>query len=61
MLDLEKYSKIIVANWKMNGSFKFIDDFSEKIALFSKDSEFSWVLKLFFERLSFLFPSEIKF
>ena len=33
MLDLEKYSKIIVANWKMNGSFKFIDDFSEKIAL----------------------------
>ena len=33
MLDLEKYSRIIVANWKMNGSFKFIDDFSEKIAL----------------------------
>jgi len=33
MLDLEKYSKIVVANWKMNGSFKFIDDFVEKLDL----------------------------
>ncbi|PPR44754.1 MAG: Triosephosphate isomerase [Alphaproteobacteria bacterium MarineAlpha5_Bin8] len=33
MLDLEKYRKIIVANWKMNGSIKFINDFSEKLAL----------------------------
>ena len=33
MLDLEKYSKIVVANWKMNGSVKFINDFAEKLDL----------------------------
>ncbi len=39
MLDLEKYSKIVVANWKMNGSLKFIDDFAEKLDLLQNSDQ----------------------
>ena len=31
MLEIDKFSKIIVANWKMNGSIRFIDNFFENI------------------------------
>ena len=27
MLEIQKFNKIIVANWKMNGSSSFIDNF----------------------------------
>ena len=32
IIQIDKFSKIIVANWKMNGSIRFIDNFFEKIA-----------------------------
>ena len=31
MLEIQKFTKIIVANWKMNGSIKFIDNFLKQL------------------------------
>ena len=39
MLEIEKFNKIIAANWKMNGSLLFIDNFVEILSLYPiKDS-----------------------
>ena len=36
MLEIQKFSKIIAANWKMNGSIKFVENFLKKIVLNDK-------------------------
>ena len=36
MLEIQKYSRIIAANWKMNGSIKFVENFLNKIVLNDK-------------------------
>ena len=33
MHEIQKFNKIIAANWKMNGSINFIDNFTEKLSL----------------------------
>ena len=33
MLEIKKYTEFFVANWKMNGSINFIDNFLSKLVL----------------------------
>ena len=40
MLELDKLSKIIAANWKMNGSIKFIDNFLNQLDLINNHNKF---------------------
>ena len=37
MIDLNEFSSFFVANWKLNGDFKFINDFLSKIEIKSKN------------------------
>ena len=39
MLEIQKYTKIIAANWKMNGSINFIDNFLSKLVSNNKIME----------------------
>jgi len=40
MLEIHKFSKIIAANWKMNGSIKFIDNFIDQLNLKNNHNKF---------------------
>ena len=40
MLEIEKFSKIIAANWKMNGSITFIDNFLNQLDLINNHNKF---------------------
>ncbi len=39
MIKLDKFSSFFVANWKLNGNFKFIDQFVEDIKLIKSNSK----------------------
>ena len=49
MLEIQKFSKIIAANWKMHGSIKFIDNFVDQLnwknGFFRKDIGFKIIDK----------------
>ncbi len=40
MLEIEKFSKIIASNWKMNGSIIFIDNFLNQLDLINNHNKF---------------------
>ena len=44
MLEIQKFSKIIVANWKMNGSINFINSFVDNLT-FKNISDQNLILK----------------
>jgi len=44
MLELEKISKIIIANWKLHGSIKFVKEYLEKLTFVRSDNEKSLVV-----------------
>ena len=33
MLKIDNFKEIIVANWKLNGSFSFVEEYQQKIKL----------------------------
>ena len=39
MLEIDKFSKIITANWKMNGSITFIDNFLNQLDLINNPNK----------------------
>ena len=44
MLELEKISKIIIANWKLHGSIEFAKEYLEKLTFVRSDNEKSLVV-----------------